>query len=78
VSLIQIRGFVLCEPPCSLKMRLLVRQSLSLLEVMFQQSLPGVCSIHFALFITAVSAVPGAAGGPDDRERVEKLYDEFQ
>lgn len=78
-SLLQIRGYVLCEPPASVRMRLLVRQSLSLLEAMATQALPGFCSVHWVLFMTALSALPGAPEGHlNDRQRVDKLYDHFQ
>lgn len=75
-TLVQIRGFVLCESPCSLKLRLLVRQGLTLLETMIERNLAGVCSIHWVLFIIGVMALPGGAGN-NDRERVDRLYDEF-
>lgn len=78
-SLLQIRGFVLCEPPSSLRMRLLVRQSLSLLEAMAEQNLPGFCSIHWVLFITALCCIPGHHDSQlDDRQRINKLYDSFE
>ncbi|GMK57954.1 hypothetical protein CspeluHIS016_0407880 [Cutaneotrichosporon spelunceum] len=75
-TLVQIRGFVLCESPCSLKLRLLVRQSLTHLEAMIGRNLAGVCSIHWVLFIIGVMALPGEPGD-NDRERVDKLYDDF-
>lgn len=76
-TLIQIRGFVLCESPCSLKLRLLVRQGLALLETMVERNLAGTCSIHWVMFIIGVMALPGAPGESDDRERVDKLYAEY-
>ncbi|ORY27123.1 fungal-specific transcription factor domain-domain-containing protein [Naematelia encephala] len=77
--LLQLRCFVLGEPPCSLNIRLLVRQALSLLEAMCEQNLPGLCSAHWVIFITALCAV--ASGQEkrelDDRERIEQIYEDF-
>ncbi|BEJ02047.1 hypothetical protein CcaverHIS631_0607290 [Cutaneotrichosporon cavernicola] len=75
-TLIQIRGFVLCESPCSLKLRLLVRQGLTLLETMIERNLAGVCSMHWVLFIIGVMALPGGPGD-NDRDRIDRLYDEY-
>ena len=75
---ISVRSFILGAPPCSIGVRLLVRQSLSLLETMYEQDLPGFCSAHWQLFITALCATPSATSGKeeiDDRDRVERLYD---
>jgi hypothetical protein len=74
---ISVRSFILGAPPCSIGVRLLVRQSLSLLETMYEQDLPGFCSAHWQLFITALCATPNGSGKDemDDRERVERLYD---
>lgn len=76
--LLSLRTFVLLQPPSSLNIRLLVRQSLSLLEAMCDQNLPGYCSSHWVLFCTAVCAVPGQQeeGEMDDRERVDRLYED--
>lgn len=76
-TLVQIRGFVLCESPCSLKLRLLVRQGLSLLETMVERNLAGTCSVHWVLFIFSVMALPGGPGEENDRERVERLYTNY-
>jgi hypothetical protein len=75
--LIQLRSFVLCNPPSSLNVRFLVRRSLSLLEAMSEQNLPGFCSAHWVIFTTAACAAPGGAGAGelDDQARAEKLYD---
>lgn len=77
-TLLVLNAFVLDSPPNSAQVRLLVRQALSLLEVMYEQSLPGFCSAHFVIFTTALCAAPGGLshdGKLDDRERVERLYD---
>lgn len=73
----QLRAFVLGETPSSINLRFLVRRSLSLLEAMSEQNLPGFCSAHWVIFTTAVNAAPGGAiaGELDDRARIEKLYD---
>lgn len=77
--LIQLHHDVLCEPPSSLHIRLLVRQSLSLLEAMIDQSLPGLCSAHWVIFLTALCCVAGGQDKAelDDRERVERIYDDI-
>jgi transcriptional activator protein UGA3 len=73
----QLRAFVLGQTPTSINIRYLVRRSLSLLEAMSEQNLPGFCSAHWVIFTTAVNAAPGGAktGELDDRTRIEKLYD---
>jgi transcriptional activator protein UGA3 len=60
-------------------MRLLVRQSLSLLEAMCDQDLPGYCSAHWVIFMTGVCAAASGQqqGELDDRERIDRLYDDF-
>lgn len=77
--LIQLHHDVLCEPPSSLHIRLLVRQSLSLLETMIDQSLPGLCSAHWVIFQTALCCVAGGQDKAelDDRETVERIYDDI-
>ncbi|OWZ62588.1 hypothetical protein AYX14_00008 [Cryptococcus neoformans] len=77
--LIQLHHDVLCEPPSSLHIRLLVRQSLSLLETMIDQSLPGLCSAHWVIFLTALCCVAEGQDEAqlDDRERVERIYDDI-
>ncbi|KGB74687.2 transcriptional activator [Cryptococcus deuterogattii R265] len=77
--LIQLHHDVLCEPPSSLHIHLLVRQSLSLLEAMIDQSLPGLCSAHWVIFLTALCCVAGGQDKAelDDRERVERIYDDI-
>lgn len=77
--LIQLHHDVLCEPPSSLHIRLLVRQSLSLLETMIDQGLPGLCSAHWVIFQTALCCVAGGQDKAelDDRERVERIYDDI-
>ncbi|WWD17573.1 hypothetical protein CI109_102014 [Kwoniella shandongensis] len=78
-SLLQIRYQVLGEPACSLNIRLLVRQALSLLEAMCDQNLPGFCSAHWVLFLAALCSVEGgqAEGELDDRDRIDRIYDDF-
>ncbi|KAK8858953.1 hypothetical protein IAR55_003184 [Kwoniella newhampshirensis] len=77
--LLQIRYHVLGEPPCSLNIRLLVRQALSLLEAMCDQSLPGFCSAHWVIFLAALCSVAGGQDDRelDDRERIDRIYDDF-
>ncbi|TYJ53754.1 hypothetical protein B9479_005592 [Cryptococcus floricola] len=77
--LLQLHYHVLNEAPASLPIRLLVRQSLSLLEAMADQNLPGLCSAHWVIFTTALCCVPGGqeAGVMDDRERVDRIYDDI-
>jgi transcriptional activator protein UGA3 len=62
-------------------MRLLVRQSLSLLEAMCDEQLPGFCSAHWVIFNTAICASAGGQeteqGELDDRERVDRLYEDY-
>ncbi|KAJ2976518.1 hypothetical protein NQ176_g4911 [Zarea fungicola] len=87
--LLQIKCFVLCQPPDSLSVRLLVRNGLSLLETMEALNLPGFVSSHWIMFTLSIcSALPndGRTAGPrtnrcgpsesnpDDRWRVSKLY----
>jgi hypothetical protein len=76
--LLALRSLVLCQPSTSLGIRLLVRQSLSLLEAMCDENLPGFCSSHWVLFTTAGCAVPGGQdmGELDDRERIDRLYED--
>nr|XP_019010670.1 uncharacterized protein I206_03972 [Kwoniella pini CBS 10737]OCF49451.1 hypothetical protein I206_03972 [Kwoniella pini CBS 10737] len=73
--LLQLRCFVLCEPPTSLNIRLLVRQCLSLLEAMFDQNLPGLCSAHWVIFLAALCSIPGGQEEEelDDRQRTMSL-----
>ena len=75
--LLQLRCFVLGNHPASFNVRLLVRKSLSLLEVMAEHGLPGFCSAHWVIFTTAICAASGGqrTGELDDRERIGKLYD---
>ncbi|WVQ77263.1 hypothetical protein IAR50_006947 [Cryptococcus sp. DSM 104548] len=77
--LLQLHYHVLNEAPASLPIRLFVRQSLSLLEAMSDQNLPGLCSAHWVIFTTALCCVPGGqeAGEMDDRERVDRIYDDI-
>lgn len=87
--LLQIKCFVLCQPPDALSVRLLVRNGLSLLETMEALNLPGFVSSHWIMFTFSIcSALPNDSrtasprtnrGGPsepnpDDRWRVSKLY----
>ncbi|WVR07312.1 hypothetical protein IAU60_004353 [Kwoniella sp. DSM 27419] len=76
--LLQLHGFVLGEPPCSLNIRLLVRQALSLLEAMCDESLPGLCSAHWVIFMAALCAVSGGQEEEalDDRDRIERIYED--
>lgn len=85
--LMSLHSFVFCEPPTSLRIQLLVRQSLSLLEEMYEKNLPGFCSAHWVLFVTALCCYPDANlaekekerdevdGEKSDCQRIEKLYD---
>ncbi|KAK6910371.1 hypothetical protein I203_104403 [Kwoniella mangroviensis CBS 8507] len=77
--LLQLRCFVLCEPPSSLHIRLLVRQCLSLLEAMLDERLPGLCSAHWVIFQAALCAIPGGqeAEEMDDRDRSDRIYDDI-
>ncbi|CED83530.1 Protein of unknown function DUF3468 [Phaffia rhodozyma] len=74
--LIFLHTSALCSPPQSFTIRLLVRQALSLLEVLAKRDIPGYCSAHWILFVTglAASATGHEPDKPSDRERVEKLY----
>jgi transcriptional activator protein UGA3 len=78
--LLSLSTFVLRTPPSALRVRLLVRQALSLLEQMHDQHLPGYCSSHWVMFVTALSCTPGGIGRDelDDVQRVEQLYDDFE
>ncbi|WWC61542.1 uncharacterized protein I303_104126 [Kwoniella dejecticola CBS 10117] len=77
--LLQLRCFVLCEPPSSLNIRLLVRQCLSLLEAMFDQNLPGLCSAHWVIFLAALCSIPGGQEEEelDDRQRSDRIYEDI-
>jgi transcriptional activator protein UGA3 len=75
-----LRSSVYCEAPQSLLVRLLVRQSLSIMVAMMRTKRPGICSLHYAVFMTGISAAGGPAeerDGLGDRMRVNKLYDEL-
>jgi transcriptional activator protein UGA3 len=80
-SLLALRSFVFCEPPSTYRIQLLVRQALSLLEEMQDKDLPGYCSAHWVLFVTALCSggsepvTHGGIGAARDRSRIEKLYD---
>lgn len=78
--LLSLYTFVFKTTASALRVRLLVRQSLSLLEQMHDQSLPGYCSSHWVIFITALCCVPGGQpeGDLDDCERIGRLYDDFE
>ncbi|WRT66087.1 uncharacterized protein IL334_003040 [Kwoniella shivajii] len=77
--LLQLRCFVLCEPPSSLNIRLLVRQCLSLLEAMFDQNLPGLCSAHWVVFLAALCSIRGGQEEEelDDRQRSDRIYEDL-
>nr|XP_019046014.1 hypothetical protein I302_04754 [Kwoniella bestiolae CBS 10118]OCF24944.1 hypothetical protein I302_04754 [Kwoniella bestiolae CBS 10118] len=77
--LLQLRCFVLCEPPSSLNIRLLVRQCLSLLEAMLDERLPGLCSAHWVIFQAALCAIPGGQEDEemDDRDRSDRIYEDI-
>ncbi|OCF31007.1 hypothetical protein I316_07278 [Kwoniella heveanensis BCC8398] len=77
--LLQLHGFVLGGPPCSLHIRLLVRQALSLLETMCDENLPGLCSGHWVIFLTALCTVSKGQEEDelDDRERIMRIYDDI-
>ena len=85
-GLMALRSFVLCEPPSSFGIHLLVRQSLSLLEEMWEKNLPGLCSIHLVLFVTALcccksdsaASQDGETGGDADCQRIERLYENMR
>ncbi|WVF71737.1 hypothetical protein IAT40_006545 [Kwoniella sp. CBS 6097] len=76
--LLQLHGFVLGGPPCSLHITLLVRQALSLLETMCDENLPGLCSGHWVIFLTALCTVSKGQEGEelDDRDRIMRIYDD--
>lgn len=77
--LLSLHSFVLTTPPTALRIRLLVRQSLSLLEQMHDQALPGFCSSHWVIFVTALCCTTASAGEGEltDCERIERLYDDI-
>lgn len=80
-SLMALRSFVFCEPPSTFRIRLLVRQSLSLLEEMHEKGLPGFCSAHWVLFVTALNCKNASPSQDSDNfrqsdcQRIERLYD---
>ena len=78
--LLSLSTFVLRTPPSEFRVQLLVRQALSLLEQMHDQHLPGFCSSHWIIFVTALSCTPRETptGEDDDIQRVEQLYDDFE
>lgn len=78
--LLSLSTFVLKTPPSALRVRLLVRQALSLLEQMHDQNLPGYCSSHWVIFVTALCSTKKGTleGDLDDCERIEQLYDDFE
>lgn len=46
---------------------------------MIDQSLPGLCSAHWVIFLTALCCVTEGQDEAqlDDRERVERIYDDI-
>jgi transcriptional activator protein UGA3 len=74
--LLQLHTSVMCIPPMSFTVRMLVRQALSLLETITEQDIPGYCSAHWVLFMTGLCASGEGhePGKPSDRERVKTLY----
>lgn len=78
--LLSLATFVLKTPTSALRVRLLVRQALSLLEQMHDQNLPGYCSSHWVIFVTSLCCTRGGAmeGDLDDCERIEQLYEDYE
>lgn len=76
-SILCVRACILAAPPCSIGVRLLVRQNLHLLETMYEQDLPGFASAHWLIFITALCSCPGDGDDAelDDRARIARLYE---
>jgi transcriptional activator protein UGA3 len=71
--LLLIRGYVLDHTPSAVDIGLLVRQNLSLMETMYEQKLPGLGTIHWVLFITALNCIPAKVNA-GERIRATKLY----
>ncbi|KAI5460513.1 fungal-specific transcription factor domain-containing protein [Mariannaea sp. PMI_226] len=87
--LLQIKCFVLCQPPDALHVRLLVRDALLLLETMESLNLPGFVSSHWIIFTVSICSTLPNDNRPDttltyrsgssqskidDRQRASKLY----
>ncbi|EHK16454.1 uncharacterized protein TRIVIDRAFT_40532 [Trichoderma virens Gv29-8] len=87
--LLQIKCFVLRQPPDALSVRLLVRNALSLLETMESLNLPGFVSSHWIIFTVSICStlphdnrpdtIPTNRGGSSesnvsDRQRASELY----
>ncbi|PWN48811.1 hypothetical protein IE53DRAFT_398972 [Violaceomyces palustris] len=78
-ALLHLHSFIYGQSPQCLKIRLFVRQLLSLLEAMADENLPGYCSLHWALFITGLNATGEGheSSALDDRARIQQLYETF-
>ncbi|GEM10388.1 C6 transcription factor [Rhodotorula toruloides] len=64
-------------PPASYPILLLVRKMLSLTEVIVSESLPGLCSMHWPLFLMHLNSTPLVSphSSLTDRARSTRLFD---
>ncbi|GAA5823960.1 hypothetical protein JCM11251_003359 [Rhodosporidiobolus azoricus] len=69
---------VLEVPPRALPMVMLVRKMLSLTEAIVAENLPGLCSMHWCLFIMQLNSTPLVSPHSSfgsDRDRSSRLFD---
>ncbi|GAA6022785.1 hypothetical protein JCM10207_000416 [Rhodosporidiobolus poonsookiae] len=64
-------------PPRALPMLLLVRKMLSVGELIVASNLPGLCSMHWPLFIMQLNATPLVSphAGATDQDRANRLFE---
>ncbi|BGP18708.1 hypothetical protein JCM10213v2_006774, partial [Rhodosporidiobolus nylandii] len=70
-------NMILEMAPRALPMLLLTRKMLSLVEVIVSENLPGLCSMHWPLYIMHLNSTPliSPHASVDDRERSTRLFD---
>ncbi|GAA5842195.1 hypothetical protein JCM9279_002816 [Rhodotorula babjevae] len=71
---------ILEQPPRALPVLLLVRKMLSLTELIVQESLPGLPSMHYPLFLMHLNSTPlrSPLATSTDRERSTRMFDVHQ
>ncbi|GAA5929268.1 hypothetical protein JCM1841_004761 [Sporobolomyces salmonicolor] len=67
-------------PPRSYPVLLLVRKMLSLTEVIVSESLPGLCSMHWPLYLVHLNSTPLLSPHAEltDRQRSTRLFDKHE
>lgn len=76
-SLIAVHSWIYLEAPTSMQIRLLVGQTISLLEKLEQEKTTGWSFCHVGLFVVAMNALPTQTGsdGSSQRDGLKRLYD---